>query len=138
MTRRRRVHGENAGTYSLGPNSLVLPPRQESGKFAKQHPNLQRLPLAAQIDALMRALVEERHEPALGHLATLIELEPDEPRWHERCGDVLRLLDRAHEAATAYRTAAFRYDAQALSDHGSELRQLADQLEATAPDRSDS
>jgi len=131
MHRRRRVHGENAdGSYALGPNSLELPPRAESGKFEKQHPNLKGLSLGALIDALMRALTEERHEAALRHLVELIALEPDEPRWHERQGDVLRRLGQAHEAATAYRAAALRYEVQALSDRGSALRRLADQLDA--------
>ena len=131
MIRRRRVHGESGdGSYALGPNQLELPPRAESGKVEKQHPNLKGMSLGALIDALMRALTQQRHEAALGHLVELIALEPDEPRWHERRGDVLRRLGQTHEAATAYRAAALRYDVQGLSDHGSELRRAADQLDA--------
>jgi predicted Zn-dependent protease len=131
MVRRRRVHGDNAsGAYAHGPNSLLLPPRLESGKIEKRPSNLKGMSLGALIDALMRAQAAERHEAALAYVQELIMLEPDEALWHERHGDILRTLDRRPEAAAAYRGAALRYEVQSLSEHGHELRVIAAQLDA--------
>ncbi len=132
MVRRPRVHGENAnGAHLYGPNGLLLPPRLESGKIEKRPSNLKGMSLGALIDSLMRSLAAERHEAALAYVQELIMLDPDEALWHERHGDVLRTLDRRPEAAAAYRGAALRYEVQSLSERGSELRLIAQRLDAT-------
>jgi len=129
MKKKNTVHGENAGgAYAYGSHSSPLPGRAESGKVERQNPNLKALPLGALIDALTRALAARRYDAALERVVELLERDPDEARWHEQNGELLRMLDRAPEAAAAYREAARRYDAQGLSQRASSLRRVAELL----------
>ena len=131
MFAKRRVHGENAGgSYSFGPKLSPRRLRLESGTVPKPTASLQR---SALVDALQRTLAVRRHADALELALDLIALEPDEPRWHQKHGDVLRLLDREPEAALAYRHAAERYTRKGLAAHAGALYRVADMLEGTVP-----
>jgi hypothetical protein len=67
-------------------------------------------------------------------VSELIEREPGEARWHEKQGDALRVLQRAPDAAAAYREAARLYLLQGLSGHAATLKRLADGLESGRSD----
>jgi len=56
-------------------------------------------------------------------------LEPTEPRWHQKYGEVLRTLGRNAEAAAAYRRVARRYEALALPARASAALRVADLLD---------
>jgi hypothetical protein len=62
-------------------------------------------------DELQQAMVSRRYNHALDHIMCLEALEPTDPRWPHKHGDLLRSLGRLTEAAAAYRRAARRYDA---------------------------
>lgn len=68
---------------------------------------------AARIDELRtqwdRAVERDRPGDAVAPLADLEELEPDEPRWAQRLGEVLRRLGRTSEAEEAFVRATERY-----------------------------
>ena len=63
-------------------------------------------------DKLNQALRRERLGEALRYYDALQGLEPDEPRWHHRKGDVLKRLRRLPEAADAYERAVDLYARQ--------------------------
>jgi CRP-like cAMP-binding protein len=60
-------------------------------------------------DKLQKALIKERFAQALLHYETLQRLEPTEPRWPHRRGDLLKRLGRAHEAIRSYERAVDLY-----------------------------
>jgi Flp pilus assembly protein TadD len=80
-----------------------------------------------------RALAERRYADALGTILKLVMLDPCEPRWHQKYGEVLRTLGRGAEAAAAYRRAARRYEALALPARANALLRVADTLDGASP-----
>lgn len=60
---------------------------------------------------LQRALEKERHGEALRIYEALEIVEPSEPRWPHRKGDLLKRLGRKHAAVSAYETAVDLYAA---------------------------
>jgi hypothetical protein len=60
---------------------------------------------------LMQAVADGEHPRALALVAQLEVLEPTDPRWPHKRGDLLRTRS-PREAATAYRRAAQCYDQQ--------------------------
>jgi hypothetical protein len=80
---------------------------------------------AAAKSELAIALERREHERSFELATTLEELEPADPRWPRRCGDLLRLAGRPHDAASAYRRAAQRYEQQGFSDRAKAMSGLA-------------
>ncbi len=64
---------------------------------------------AAVRERLQRALRQDRDEEALGLYAQLEELEPTEPRWPHRRGDLLRRMGREWQAIECYERAVHAY-----------------------------
>lgn len=60
-------------------------------------------------ERLHTALRKERLKEALGHYETLELLEPKEPRWPHRKGDLLKRLGRPQQAVIAYERAVGLY-----------------------------
>ena len=60
-------------------------------------------------EKLHTALRKERLREALGHYETLELLEPTEPRWPHRKGDLLKRLGRPQQAVIAYERAVGLY-----------------------------
>ncbi len=60
-------------------------------------------------DRLQKALERERHGEALRIYEALERIEPNEPRWPHRKGDLLKRLGRRDEAVTSYETAVDLY-----------------------------
>ncbi len=60
-------------------------------------------------DRLQQALRRERLADALVHYESLESLEPNEPRWPHRKGDLLKRLGRVEEALDAYERAVDLY-----------------------------
>ena len=79
-------------------------------------------------EALEKALSRREHGKALVLLTTLAALEPDEPRWPHKQGDVLHSLGRSHEAAVAYRLACECYVGRGFAERGQALKSLARSL----------
>jgi hypothetical protein len=72
---------------------------------------------------------------ALEVLAQLETLDPDEPRWPHKRGDVLLTLGQPAQAAEAYHAAADRYAAQGFPPRAAAIRQHAERLSSpTLPD----
>lgn len=78
--------------------------------------------------ALTTALQERRHLDALGLIARLEAMEPDEPRWPHKRGDVLRAAGKRGDAAAAYRRAAVRYNGRGFPAREAAMINLAQQL----------
>jgi hypothetical protein len=77
---------------------------------------------------LAAALGRHDHARSL-ELATALEgLEPDDARWPRRCGDLLRMSGRPHDAASAYRRAAKLYAQQGFEDRARAMTALARSL----------
>ena len=107
--------------------------RQVSGPVARNHVPDKRSILS---DAVTQSIAKRRYDDALANIMRLVALEPAEPRWHQKYGEVLRTLGRHKEAAAAYRRAAARYDVMALPARASALLRVAETLEggsASAP-----
>ncbi|HET6415662.1 MAG TPA: cyclic nucleotide-binding domain-containing protein, partial [Polyangiales bacterium] len=60
-------------------------------------------------EKLQTALRKERLREALGHYETLELLEPNEPRWPHRKGDLLKRLGRPEPAVISYERAVVLY-----------------------------
>ncbi len=60
-------------------------------------------------EKLQTALRKERLREALGHYETLELLEPNEPRWPHRKGDLLKRLGRPQPAVISYERAVVLY-----------------------------
>jgi CRP-like cAMP-binding protein len=60
-------------------------------------------------ESLQRALERERLTEALGHYEALETIEPGEPRWPHRKGDLLKRLGRRNKAIEAYERAVELY-----------------------------
>lgn len=63
-------------------------------------------------EKLQTALRKERLREALGHYETLELLEPNEPRWPHRKGDLLKRLGRPQPAVISYERAVVLYAQQ--------------------------
>jgi tetratricopeptide (TPR) repeat protein len=100
--------------------------RQVSGPVARNHVPDKRSILS---DAVTQSIAKRRYDDALGCIMKLVALEPAEPRWHQKYGEVLRTLGRHKEAAAAYRRAASRYELTALPARASALLRVAETLE---------
>ena len=126
------------GAYSFGPEGQPRPSgaRQVSGTLTKPNPGRRpvgrdrlaerRSELAEDITQL---LAKRRYADALASIQRLVMLDPTEPRWHQKYGEVLRTLGRNREAAAAYRVAARRYEALALPARSSAAHRVAESLE---------
>jgi len=80
-------------------------------------------------DSLQVAMNERRYNDALNHILGLVALEPSDPRWPHKYGDVLRSLRRNNEAAAAYRRAASRYEAAGFPVRATAMLRLAGELD---------
>jgi hypothetical protein len=80
-------------------------------------------------ESLQQSLTERRYHDALNHILGLISLDPSDPRWPHKYGDVLRSLRRNHEAAAAYRRAARRYEAAGFPVRANAMLRLSDELD---------
>lgn len=80
-------------------------------------------------DALQQALATRRHSDALQNITSLIALDPSDPRWPHKYGDVLRSMGRPDEAAAAYRRAARRYELFGFPLRAQALVRLAGELD---------
>ena len=63
-------------------------------------------------DKLQKALIRERFAEALMHYSALERVEPSEPRWPHRRGDLLKRLGRKQEAIGSYERAVDLYAQQ--------------------------
>jgi predicted RNA polymerase sigma factor len=79
-------------------------------------------------ESFTRSVAQRQLEHAF-RLATQLEaLEPAEPRWPHKRGDLLRNFGKPNEAAQAYRRAATLYEEQSLAARGKAMRTLARKL----------
>jgi len=138
--------GQSAGAYSFGPAQrqvsgpvakVVIDPRAQTapGERAQSGPVLRnRVPDKRSIlsDGVTQSLAQRRYSDALACIMRLVMLEPAEPRWHQKYGEVLRTLGRKKEAAAAYRRAARRYEAMALPTRASALLRVAEMLDGVS------
>ena len=106
--------------------------RQLSGPVPKQTEQAREERRAGLAQAVMRAIAERRYGDATTRILDLIALDPAEPRWHQKYGEVLRTLGRNREAAAAYRRAARRYEAARLPVRASAVLRVADTLDGVA------
>jgi cAMP-dependent protein kinase regulator len=83
---------------------------------------------------LHSALRRERLEEALGHYEALQGVEPSEPRWPHRKGDLLKRLGRPHEAVDAYERAVDLYAHQGFVARAAAMAKV---VMAIAPERAD-
>lgn len=86
-------------------------------------------------DSLQVAMNERRYNDALNHILGLVALEPSDPRWPHKYGDVLRSLRRNNEAAAAYRRAASRYEGAGFPVRATAMLRLAGELEGDSGPR---
>lgn len=86
-------------------------------------------------DALQVAMNERRYNDALSHILGLVALDPNDPRWPHKYGDVLRSVRRNNEAAAAYRRAARRYEAAGFPVRATAMMRLAYELEGDSGPR---
>jgi len=77
---------------------------------------------------LAAALERRDHERAFQLVTTLEALESDDARWPRKCGDLLRMAGRPHDAASAYRRAAKCYEQQGFHDRARAMTLLARSL----------
>lgn len=85
-------------------------------------------------ESFTRSVAQRQLEHAFRLAAQLEALEPAEPRWPHKRGDLLRNFGKPAEAAQAYRRAARLYDDQNLGARGKAMRTLARTLAgATVP-----
>jgi hypothetical protein len=120
-----------SGAYMQGPNrsSATAALRKRKAPAAEPvatSPKQQRDELR---DALQLAMNERRYGDALNHILGLVALDPNDPRWPHKYGDVLRSLRRNNEAAAAYRRAARRYEAAGFPVRATAMMRLSFELE---------
>jgi hypothetical protein len=73
--------------------------------------------------------VERRDYERTFQIATMLEqMEPNDARWPRKCGDLLRMAGRPHDAAAAFRRAAKCYDQQGFHDRSRAMTVLARSL----------
>jgi hypothetical protein len=80
---------------------------------------------AAARTELEQALARRDNERARALLADLQVLEPAEPRWPHKLGDLLRAAGRDEEAAIAYRQAGRVYSDRGFGDRSRAMTVLA-------------
>jgi hypothetical protein len=80
-------------------------------------------------EGVAQSLSARRYEDALVWIRKLVMLDPHEPRWHQKNGEVLRTLARSREAAAAYRSASRCYRAAGLHARASAAQRVADSLD---------
>jgi hypothetical protein len=83
---------------------------------------------------LTAALARGDHARALGLIRQLETLDPGDPRWPQKCGDVLRTQGCLDEAASAYRRAAECYERQGFGSRSNAMRHLARSLAGQSED----
>jgi predicted Zn-dependent protease len=81
--------------------------------------------LEAKRDACERALRAHDYTASARLLQELERLEPSEPRWPHKHGDLLRASSHVHAAAAAYRRAAERYAERGFSERARAMTSLA-------------
>jgi predicted Zn-dependent protease len=119
----RRASRPNSGQISR-----AVAAREEAKRSAdSQRPALEQRDAAK--EALASALQTRRHEAALQQIQTLMALDPSDPRWPHKYGDVLRSLGRSIEAAAAFRRAARRYEIFGFPLRAQAMLRLASELE---------
>lgn len=141
---------QSAGAYSFGPAHppLARVTRQVSGPVAKDVDPRSRARgersesapvVPARVadrrllaESVTQSLAKRRYGDALASILRLVMLDPTEPRWHQKYGEVLRTLGRDQEAAAAYRRAARRYEAMALHVRASAALRVAETLEGVS------
>ncbi len=107
--------------------SRVIAAREEAKRNVEaQRPAADQRDVAK--DALAQALQTRRHEEALHQIQTLMALDPSDPRWPHKYGDVLRALGRNTEAAAAFRRAARRYELFGFPLRAQAMLRLATEL----------
>lgn len=79
--------------------------------------------------ALARAVMREDRAAEQRVLTTLQKLEPSEPRWPHRLGDVLRRTKHGGEAALAYQRASELYAELGSAERALTLTRLARTLD---------
>jgi len=134
-SRSRTNHSsQSPGAYSFGPaqRSLRVGPRAVSGPVSKAVPIRVAQRRSVLADDVAQHLAKRRYAGALTSILRLVMLDPTEPRWHQKYGEVLRTLGRNREAAAAYRRAARRYDALALPARASAALRVAESLEGAS------
>lgn len=115
-----------SGAYMHGPSGSSSPMmRKHKTAAPAATPKQQRDDLR---NALQIAMNERRYGDALNHILGLVALEPNDPRWPHKYGDVLRSLRRDGEAAAAYRRAARRYEAAGFPVRATAMMRLAGEL----------
>jgi CRP-like cAMP-binding protein len=93
-------------------------------------------------DKLNTALRKERLREALGHYETLQAVEPREPRWPHRKGDLLKRLRRPEDAVESYERAVDLYAQQGFVARAAAMAKVVmgiapervDVLERVSPD----
>ena len=93
-------------------------------------------------DKLNQALRKERRGEALSYYEALQVVEPNEPRWPHRKGDLLKRLGRRQEAVEAYERAADLYAHQGFEARAAAMAKVVmgiapehvDVLERVSPD----
>ena len=85
-------------------------------------------------EKLNNALRRERLAEALRLYGELEDLEPQEPRWPHRKGDLLKRLGRPHEAAASYETAIDLYAANGFVARAAAMAKVVISI---APERED-
>lgn len=85
-------------------------------------------------EKLNNALRRERLGEALRHYEALEELEPREPRWPHRKGDLLKRLGQTEEAVDAYEMAIDMYAQQGFVARSAAMAKV---VMGIAPDRED-
>lgn len=75
------------------------------------------------------AAVGRRDHERTFQLATTLEaMEPNDARWPRKCGDLLRMAGRPHDAAAAFRRTAKCYEQQGFHDRSRAMTVLARSL----------
>jgi hypothetical protein len=91
-----------------------------------------RAQLLTKLELLVRA---GRRREALPVVIALARLEPGEPRWPRRYGDLMRSIGRPAAAARAYVAAGRRYSIQGFAPRAAAMTKLASQVAASACER---
>lgn len=126
-----------SGAYKQGPSNRPAPTsamrrRKTPVQLAAMSPKEEREALR---EGLQLAMNERRYSDALNHILGLIALDPSDPRWPHKYGDVLRSLRRNNEAAAAYRRAARRYESAGFPVRATAMMRLAGELEGDSGPR---
>ena len=85
-------------------------------------------------DRLQKSLQKERFAEALTHYRTLEQLEPFEPRWPHRKGDLLKRLGRTDEAIEAYEHAVDLYAHQGFVARAAAMAKVVMGIDANRAD----